>query len=78
MELFDKMLQREKEDFRRIGNRFLSTCFLCRANETSKSDYYFVLKYKNEFKTYLDVLGYRLEVKSHRSSAGGPPQSYDR
>ena len=36
--------------------------FLCRANETSKSDYYFVLKYKNEFKTYLDVLGYRLEV----------------
>ena len=62
MELFDKMLQREKEDFRRISNRLLSTCFLCRANETSKSDYYFVLKYKNEFKTYLDVLGYRLEV----------------
>ena len=62
MELFDKMLQREKEDFRRISNRLLSACFLCRANETSKSDYYFVLKYKNEFKTYLDVLGYRLEV----------------
>lgn len=62
MELFDKMLQREKEDFRRISNRLLSTCFLCRANETSKSDYYFVLKYKNEFKKYLDVLGYRLEV----------------
>ena len=49
MELFDKMLQREKEDFRRISNRLLSACFLCRANETSKSDYYFVLKYKNEF-----------------------------
>lgn len=62
MELFDKMLQREKEDFRRISNRLLSACFLCRANETSKSDYYFVLKYKNEFKTYLDMLGYRLEV----------------
>ena len=62
MELFDKMLQREKEDFRRISNRLLSACFLCRANETSKSDYYFVLKYKNEFKKYLDVLGYRLEV----------------
>ena len=26
------------------------------------ADYYFVLKYRSEFKTYLEVLGYRLEI----------------
>lgn len=62
MELLDKMLQREKENFRRICNRLLSCCFLCKSNGAGKSDYYFVLKYKNEFKTYLEVLGYRLEI----------------
>ena len=62
MELLDKMLQREKENFRRICNRLLSCCFLCKSNGAGKSDYYFVLKYRSEFKTYLEVLGYRLEI----------------
>ena len=62
MELLDKMLQRDKENFRRICNRLLSCCFLCKSNVSNKSDYYFVLKYRSEFKTYLEVLGYRLEI----------------
>lgn len=62
MELLDKMLQRDKENFRRICNRLLSCCFLCKSNASNKSDYYFVLKYRSEFKTYLEVLGYRLEI----------------
>ena len=62
MELLDKMLQRDKENFRRICNRLLSCCFLCKSNGSNKSDYYFVLKYRSEFKTYLEVLGYRLEI----------------
>ena|SRR5699024_1981940 len=56
------MLQRDKENFRRICNRLLSCCFLCKSNVSNKSDYYFVLKYRSEFKTYLEVLGYRLEI----------------
>ena len=62
MELLDKMLQSDKENFRRICNRLLSCCFLCKSNVSNKSDYYFVLKYRSEFKTYLEVLGYRLEI----------------
>lgn len=62
MELLDKMLQRDKENFRRICNRLLSCCFLCKSNVSNKSDYYFVLKYRSEFKTYLEILGYRLEI----------------
>lgn len=62
MELLDKMLQRDKENFRRICSRLLSCCFLCKSNASNKSDYYFVLKYRCEFKTYLEILGYRLEI----------------
>ena len=62
MELLDKMLQRDKENFRRICKRLLSCCFFCKSNVSNKSDYYFVLKYRSEFKTYLEVLGYRLEI----------------
>lgn len=55
------MLQKDKDEFQRICNRLLSHCFLCKGNVTNKSDYYFVLKFKNQFKEYLEVLGYRLE-----------------
>lgn len=62
MELLNGMLQKDKDEFQRICNRLLSHCFLCKGNVTNKSDYYFVLKFKNQFKEYLEVLGYRLEV----------------
>lgn len=62
MEFLKDMLQRDKEEFKRICNRLLSTCFLCKANVTNKSDYYFVMKYKLEFSDYLGILGYRLEI----------------
>ena len=56
------MLQKDKDEFQRICNRLLSHCFLCKGNVTNKSDYYFVLKFKNQFRQYLEVLGYRLEI----------------
>lgn len=62
MELLEGMLQRDKEEFKRICNRLLSVCFLCRGNITNKSDYYFVLKHKEKFSEYLGILGYRLEI----------------
>ena len=62
MELLSGMLQKDKDEFQRICNRLLSHCFLCKGNVTNKSDYYFVLKFKNQFKEYLEVLGYRLEI----------------
>ena len=62
MELLEGMLQREKDEFKRICNRLLSVCFLCRSNVTNKSDYYFVLKFRDKFADYLGILGYRLDI----------------
>lgn len=62
MELLNGMLQKDKDEFQRICNRLLSHCFLCKGNVTNKSDYYFVLKFRNQFQEYLGVLGYRLEI----------------
>ena len=60
MEYLEGMLQKEKDNFSRVCNRLLGTCFLCKGNQNTKADYYFVLKYRKEFKEYLGVLGYRL------------------
>ena len=62
MELLEGMLQKDKDEFKRICNRLLGNCFICKGNQTSRSDYYFVLKYRDRFRSYLDVLGYRLEI----------------
>lgn len=62
LELFDGMLQRDKDEFKRICNKLLSTCFVCKGNVTNRADYYFVLKYREKLAEYLDVLGYRLEI----------------
>lgn len=62
MELLEGMLQKDRDTFRRVCNRLLSSCFICKANEATKAEYYFILKYKGEFAKYLDVLGFRLEI----------------
>ncbi|MDO4383694.1 MAG: DUF4194 domain-containing protein [Eubacteriales bacterium] len=73
------MLQRDKDDFSRICNRLLSTCFLCKRNQASKRDYYFVLKYKEKFQEYLSLLGYRLEINEEYGVVQlTNPQNYNR
>lgn len=62
MNLLEDMLQRDQEDFRRICNKLINICFLCKRNETTRSDYYFVLKYKEKFQELLSILGYRVEI----------------
>lgn len=62
MELFEGMLQKDKEEFRRVCNKLMSICFICKQNEDTKSDYYFILRQKSVFLRYLDVLGYTLEI----------------
>lgn len=62
MELFEGMLQKDKDEFRRVCNKLMSTCFICRQNGDTKSEYYFILRQKPVFVRYLDVLGYSLEI----------------
>ena len=52
MEYLEGMLQKEKDNFGRVCNRLLGTCFLCKGNQNTRPDYYFVLKYRKEFKEY--------------------------
>ena len=56
------ILQRDKDEFARVCNRLLSSCFICKSNEVTRKDYYFVTKYRKDFQEYLSVLGYRLEM----------------
>ena len=79
MELLEKMLQRDQDEFKRICNKLLSHCFLCKANDPGRADYYFVLKYRTEFQEYLSVLGYRLEINEDDGVIQlTNPQNYNR
>ena len=42
MEFLNGMMQKDKDEFSRICNRLLSNCFLCRKNEATRRDYYFI------------------------------------
>ncbi|HIT68048.1 MAG TPA: DUF4194 domain-containing protein [Candidatus Merdisoma merdipullorum] len=62
MDLFEGMLQKDKDEFRRVCNKLMSICFICRQNADTKSDYYFILRQKPVFERYLGILGYTLEI----------------
>ncbi|MBQ7840111.1 MAG: DUF4194 domain-containing protein [Lachnospiraceae bacterium] len=62
MDLFEGMLQKDRDEFKRVCNKLMSICFICKQNEDTKSDYYFILRQKPVFLRYLDVLGYTLEI----------------
>lgn len=79
MEFLEGMLAREKEEFKRLCNRLLSVCFLCKSDITSRGDYYFILRHKEKFADYLDVLGYRLEINEEYGVIQlTNPQNYNR
>lgn len=62
MAMLEGMLQRDRNEFRRVCNKLMSICLICRKNESTKGDYYFILRNRNTFLEYLDVLGYVLEI----------------
>lgn len=79
--MFDliSLSQNDRENFKRVCNKLLSVCFICRKNEASKKDYYFILKYRDEINAYFDVLGYRLEVNEEYGVIQlTNPQNYNR
>ena len=59
---YEDMMQKDKTEFRRICNRLISSCFICKKDAATKGDYYFVVRYRESFDEYLDILGYRLEL----------------
>jgi len=62
LQLLNGVLQRDIDEFKRVCNKLMSICFLCRSSTVNRSDYYFAVKYRKEIAQYMEVLGYRLEV----------------
>lgn len=79
MDILNGMLQKDRDNFSRICNRLLSSCFLCKRNETIRLDYYFVTKYKEKFAECFALLGYRLEINEEYGVVQlTNPQNYNR
>ena len=79
MDFLNGMMQKDKDEFSRICNRLLSNCFLCRRNEATRRDYYFIKKYIKEFSECMSVLGYRLEMNEEYGVVQVTnPQNYNR
>lgn len=79
--MFDigSLSQKDREEFKKVCNRLLSVCFICRKNQNTKSDYYFILKYREEIGEYLGILGYRLEINEEYGVVQlTNPQNYNR
>lgn len=62
MDLFDGMLQKDVDEFKRVCNKLMGICFIVKKNEQTKKDYYFILRQRKVFEQYLSVLDYDLEI----------------
>ena len=62
MDLFEGMLQKDRDEFRRVCNKLMSICFICKQNADTKSEFYFIMRQRPVFEWYLGVLGYTLEI----------------
>lgn len=62
MDLFEGMLQKDKDEFKNVCARLLSRCFIIKRNEQTKSDYYFIERHKEVFEKYLGILGFVPEI----------------
>ena len=59
-ENLENMMQRDKDNFRRICNKMLNQTFICK--QPMKDDYMFVIKHKNLFIEYMAIMGYRIDI----------------
>lgn len=65
MDLFEGLHDREREEFKRVCNRLMSMCFINKQNSSTKSEYYFIMRHKEIFMRYIDILGYTLDINEH-------------
>lgn len=52
----------QKEQFSKIANKLLSHCFICRAIENDRSDYYFIERNNNVFEEYFCIIGWEVDL----------------
>lgn len=51
-----------KDKFRQNANKLLNECFILKECSDTKNSYYFILKEKDLFNTFFDLLGYELII----------------
>lgn len=56
---------KDKEEFKRVCNKLLSYCLVCKKKEDTKKDYYFIESHREEINEYFEVLGYEVEVNKN-------------
>lgn len=53
---------KNKENFKKVCNKLLSVCFICKKKEDTKGDYYFIESNLEALNEYLNLLGYEIEI----------------
>jgi Domain of unknown function (DUF4194) len=66
---YDNLSLKDKDEFKRVCNKLLSCCLLCKKKEDTKKDYYFVEAHKEDINEYFAPLGYEVEVNSNLGAA---------
>ena len=60
--LYDSLSSKDKEEFKRVCNKLLSCCLICRQKEDTKKEYYFTERYSEIINEYFEPIGYELEI----------------
>lgn len=67
--IYDSMSIKDKEEFKRVCNKLLSYCLICKQKEDTKKDYYFVEGHKDSINEYFEPLGFELEINKSIKAA---------
>lgn len=60
----------QKDKFRIAANKLLNNCFLVKKKENTKKDYMFIQQNRELFRSYFDLLGYRLLINEDQGVIG--------
>ena len=60
--IYNELTIKEKENFKRICNKLLSTCLICKQKEDTKRDYYFIEGHLDVINSYFEPLGFEVEL----------------
>ena len=67
--IYDLLSLKDKEEFKRVCNKLLSYCLICKQKEDTKKDYYFVESHKDAINEYFEPLGFEIEVNKSIKAA---------
>lgn len=67
--LYNSLSIKDKEEFKRVCNKLLSCCLICRQKEETKKDYYFIERNVEAINEYFEPLGYELQVNKTMKAA---------